>query len=364
MKILTAILITYCAINQLSAQAPTGYYSPASGKTGSALRIALHNIIKGHSEQTYGGLWTAYYTTDKKPGTSLVWDIYSDVPGGTAPYNYTLGSDQCTSVSASDEGDCYNREHTWPKSKYSSNMPMYTDLWIVYPTDAIVNGKRSNYPYGEISSPTWTSENNSKLGMNTYDGAPATICFEPIDSFKGDIARSYFYVSTRYYSEDGGWSNWEMANGADLKPWAKQMLLEWHHMDPVSQKEIDRNNAVYVIQHNRNPFIDHPEMADCIFGSADCTGLLSIENGKEENEIKIFPNPATESINIEMSYANSSSWDITTKYTITDYLGKVYGKGKLLGITNIIDVQNLPKGMYIIQITSREKSLTQKFVKQ
>ncbi len=364
MKKITTIFIVFCAINQLSAQAPVGYYTPAIGKTGSALRIALHNIIKDHTEQTYGGLWTAYYTTDKKPGTSLVWDIYSDVPGGTAPYNFTLGSDQCSSSFPSDEGECYNREHTWPKSKYSSNMPMYTDLWIVYPTDAIVNGKRSTYPYGEITSPTWTSENNSKLGMNTYAGAPATLCFEPIDSFKGDIARSYFYVSTRYYSEDGGWSNWEMANGADLKPWAKQMLLEWHHMDPVSQKEIDRNNAVYAIQKNRNPFIDHPEMADCIFGTADCTGLLSIENGKIENEVEVFPNPATASLNIKLTNVNTSSWNFATKYIISDCLGKVYKEGLIKEKANTLDIQDLPKGLYFIQIFTAEKTMAEKFVKQ
>lgn len=295
--LLAAILISFLS-NESFAQIPAGYYDIAIGKTGNDLKIALHNTIKGHHALSYSELWGAYNTTDKIPSTSKIWDIYSNNPGGTTAYTFTYSSDQCGGSTPSSEGGCYNREHSFPQSLFDGNMPMYTDLWIVYPTDAYVNGKRGNYPYGEVNVHTWISTNGSKLGSNAYPGAPTTMAFEPHDSFKGDIARSYFYLATRYYSQDASWNTWEMSNGADLKPWAKAMLLSWHHLDPVSQKEIDRNNAIYHIQDNRNPFIDHPEFADCIFGTSDCRSLLSTDDFNPENFYNIYPNPAQDYISI------------------------------------------------------------------
>jgi hypothetical protein len=141
---------------------------------------------------------------------------------------------------------------------------MYSDLFALYPTDAHVNGNRGNYPYGEVASPEWTSLNGSERGICSCPGYSGLV-FEPIDAFKGDIARTYFYMSTRYYTEDASWPGSPMTDGAELLPWAASMLLEWHVEDPVSQKEVDRNGAVYVLQRNRNPFIDRPEFAVQIF---------------------------------------------------------------------------------------------------
>ncbi len=244
------------------AQIPPGYYDTAEGLNGDDLRLALHNIIDDHNVQSYSSLWTHFQSTDKKPNNK-VWDMYSDVPGGTPPYEYTFGSDQCGNYGG--EGDCYNREHSWPKSWFNNTSPMNSDMFHLYPTDGYVNGMRSNYPFGEVSNATWTSQNGSKRGtMNAY-GFSGTV-FEPIDEYKGDFARTYFYMSTRYYTEDSGWDNNDMVDGADLKDWAVDMLLAWHEADPVSEKETDRNNAVYDIQNNRNPFIDYPEWADCVWG--------------------------------------------------------------------------------------------------
>ncbi len=143
---------------------------------------------------------------------------------------------------------------------------MYTDLFIIYPTDVRVNNFRSNYPYGEVGSPTWTSLNGSKLGSSSYPGYSGTV-FEPIDEYKGDFARSYFYMGARYFGEDGSWAGSPQVDGAQLVPWAEAMMLEWHLADPVSTKEIDRNDAVYDIQHNRNPFIDRPDFVLKVYGS-------------------------------------------------------------------------------------------------
>ncbi len=240
----------------LSAQIPAGYYSDAQGKKGQQLREALGQIIRnGHVELSYTDLWTAFEHTDVRNGNE-VWDIYSDVPGGTPPYTYYYGgSDQCGTYSA--EGDCYNREHSFPKSWFNDEYPMYTDLFHIYPTDGYVNGRRSNYPYGEVSNPSWTSLNGSKLGPCSFPGYSGTV-FEPIDEYKGDLARSYFYMLTRYYDQISSWSS-DMLSGDDFSPWAREMLLKWAEQDPVSQKEINRNDSIYKLQGNRNPFIDHPE---------------------------------------------------------------------------------------------------------
>ena len=169
MKKLYLILVLIITAVTLNAQ-PQGYYDGTEGLRGEALRAALHTIINnedapGHSANlSYSGLWSAYYQTDKKPGTNYVWDIYSDRPGGTTPYNYVLGSDQCGNYS--EEGDCYNREHIWAQSWTNDDGIEKTDLHQVFPTDGYVNNKRGNYAFGEVASGsgTWISENGSKLG--------------------------------------------------------------------------------------------------------------------------------------------------------------------------------------------------------
>ena len=148
-------------------------------------------------------------------------------------------------ASGRQEGEGYTREHSWPKSWFGGEVtPMYSDLFALYPTDAHVNGNRGNYPLGEVASPEWTSLNGGERGPCSYPGYSG-IVFEPIDEFKGDLARTYFYMSTRYYTEDASWPGSPMTDGAELLPWAAEMLLEWHTEDPVSQKEIDRNGAIY-----------------------------------------------------------------------------------------------------------------------
>jgi len=261
-KLFSAFIFTTFLI----ADIPPGYYDDAQGLDGEPLRLALHNIIDDHIPQSYSSLYGHFQSTDAK-SDGTVWDMYSDVPGGTPPYIYNFTSaDQCGNYSG--EGDCFNREHSWPKSWFNESMPMNTDLFHIYATDGYVNGMRSNHPYGEVESTTWTSQNGSQRGnMNSYNHNGTV--FEPIDEYKGDFARTYFYMSTRYYTEDSGWDDNDMVNGSNLKDWAVAMLMDWHLQDSVSQKEIDRNNAVYDIQENRNPFIDHPEWVGCVWGECD-----------------------------------------------------------------------------------------------
>ncbi|MBC7124761.1 MAG: endonuclease, partial [Bacteroidales bacterium] len=271
-RALTLGLLILTLSVKILAQIPDGYYATAEGKTGAELKTALYNIIKNHTVISYDGLWTAFQYTDKK-SNGKVWDMYSDKPGQTPPYEFTFVTDQCGNYNS--EGDCYNREHSFPKSWFNDASPMYSDLFHLYPTDGYVNNRRSNYIFGEVTSVTWTSLNGSKLGTSTASGTTLTV-FEPIDEYKGDFARTYFYMATRYENLIATWASYNTEAKAILdgttypayKEWYITLLLKWNQQDPVSQKEIDRNNVVYSsYQHNRNPFIDHPEYAQLIWGS-------------------------------------------------------------------------------------------------
>ena len=252
-KAFVALLLLALTSMSLMAQIPSGYYNNANGKTGSELKVALHNIIKGHHKVSYAGLLNAFVYTDCD-ANNKIWDIYSN-------YRYELTDN---GESFSQEGQGWNREHTWPQSWFNGEEMPRCDLFHVYPTDGYVNSQRSNYPYGEVNNPIYTSGNGSKLGPCVTAGYAGRV-FEPVDEYKGDIARSYFYMSVRYYSEDDEWASSEMTNKSEIQSWAMSMLLRWSDEDPVSAKEIARNNAVYGYQNNRNPFIDHPEYARMIW---------------------------------------------------------------------------------------------------
>lgn len=240
------------------AEVPAGYYDAAVGKSGEALQKSLSTIISNATDVGYDGLWNLYRTTDKR-ADGKVWDMYSDVT------DYTFGTDQCGSYSS--EGDCYNREHSVPKSWFSERSPMKSDVWHVYPTDGKINGMRSNNPFGEVGSGASSSRNGfSQWGSCVTPGYTGTV-FEPNDEYKGDFARTYFYFATRYQSQINNWGGIFISTYPHIVQWQLDMLLRWHELDPVSQKELDRNDAVYASkQGNRNPFIDYPELVDLIFG--------------------------------------------------------------------------------------------------
>lgn len=267
---ITAFLI--CWISAAFSQIPPGYYDDASGLYGEELRAALQQIINNHEVQTNASLWQHFQSADSKMN-GKVWDMYSDVPGGTPAFEFTFVVDQCGNYSG--EGDCFNREHSFPQSWYNDFAPMSTDLFHLYPTDAWVNAQRGNWPFGTVNNASWTSSNGSKRGSCSFPGYSGTV-FEPIDEYKGDFARSYFYMLTRYMNLVSSWET-PMLEGNTFSGWANAMLLQWNFLDPVSQKEIDRNNVVYSIQGNRNPYIDRPEFVQYVWD----TGVsITLETAK------------------------------------------------------------------------------------
>jgi endonuclease I len=320
---------------------PAGYYSPAEGLTGTGLQQTLHDIIKNHTVRTYGDLWVDFTSTDKK-SDGKVWDMYSDIPGGIPAYSYVFITDQCGSDNGP-EGYCYNREHSFPKSWFNDGFPMYTDLYHIYPTDYQVNSQRGNYPFGVTNSPTWTSTNGGKLGPSSYPGYSG-IVFEPINEYKGDFARTYFYMAVRYYGEDSGWIGSDMVTGSQLKPWALNMLMGWDLNDPVSQKEKDRNNAVFLIQGNRNPFIDNPGFTDLIWGTQSVTE--DMDNVKER--IRIWPNPADDLVNVELSERFPENYNVR----IADATGRIVFEKSVLGKPVTLNISNISNGFFIMIITS------------
>lgn len=268
MKKLTTILFGLL-FSVAFAQAPANYYNGTDGLTGATLKSKLAQIITaGSIDNGYDGLYNGYPTTDSDhfyENDNSVLDMYSENPTGTDPYTYRHGIKKCGNYSV--EGDCYNREHVVPQSFFNERSPMRGDIHFVRPTDGKVNGMRSNYPFAMVNNPSFTSRNGTKVGPSSSPGFGGSSC-EPIDEFKGDIARMIFYFVTRYESQLGSFSTGNMLGSTlGLAAWEKDVLLAWSIQDPVSPSEIERNNAAFVFQKNRNPFIDHPEWVQLIWGT-------------------------------------------------------------------------------------------------
>lgn len=259
------------------------YYQSLNNKSGADLWDAVHAVtLVGYSSLGYNGLWTAYKTTDVYPAghpkEGQIWDMYSNC-------EFTYGTDKCGSYK--NICDCYNREHSIPQSWWGGGTSdQGCDIFHLVPTDGKVNSERSNWAFGEVTGTPAFQYNNSKRGTgasitieNTVAGnftasAPGTV-FEPDDQYKGDFARGYFGTLLHWTSVDMTKDQGDkMFSGTNTKAgnwgltkYGLALLLKWHRNDPVSQKEIDRNNGIQATQGNRNPFIDYPELAEYIWGA-------------------------------------------------------------------------------------------------
>lgn len=314
-----ACLLFFFIANLASwAQGPNGsgtYYQKASGYKGQSLKTALYNIINSHTTIGYSSLGNYYSQTDARSDGKL-WDMYSNTTN--YEFNKTGGN--------SGEGAGWNKEHSVPQSWFNEASPMKSDIVHVIPTDAYVNNRRSNYPYGEVSKVTWSSNNNfSKVGTCKSTLGYSGTVFEPNDEYKGDVARIYFYMVTCY---ENSVSNWTYNSNASavmagnkypaLKSWFLTMLLRWAENDPVSQKEIDRNNAVAKIQGNRNPFVDYPKLEQYIWGTCmDKAFSYDHYDGPKPIILPDIPTAiAATNITTNSFQANWIDGDNATSYTI------------------------------------------------
>lgn len=277
-------------ISTVSAQIPDGYYSTASEKTGEELKAALYNIIKGHTEYPY----TSSSSID-------VWDILKETDRDTANPDNLILIYSGLSVNAAQEynsGNGWTREHVWAKShgEFGTDPGAGTDAHHLRPENNYVNTVRNNRWFAESDEPVYY--NNQFTGC--YKGSDEWT-WEPRDEVKGDVARMIFYMATRYEGENGE-PDLEMvdyipADNNTAEPIHAKLsdLLAWNLLDTVDSFERNRNEVVFGYQHNRNPFIDHPEYATYIWDETyeeDFSPVISgitqtPENPTSEDEVEI-----------------------------------------------------------------------------
>lgn len=318
-KNIILLIVGMMASAIVCAQPQSNYYqaSALDGKCGQELELALKNIVYPHSSLDYGALWEAFQTTDPGPVDS----IPSGYTGGKTDLVYDMYAWMCQfpkfySDKNHTQTGGFNREHCVPNSWWggeSGNATAYTDLHHLLPSDGAANNAKGNFALGEYKSgfvlswPTTTQTNTRgeeyvcKDEHNHVEGEPclnnashvwknrnstqyggSSELFEPADIYKGDFARMYLYVVCAYEGELT-WKTNYMFKSDDEKhttilPWAKELLLKWHRQDPVSDKERARNNAIETLQHNRNPFIDYPELVEYIWGNKSTSSDFSLAN--------------------------------------------------------------------------------------
>lgn len=345
---------------------PSNYYSTATG-TGYVLKTQLYNIIKDHTDQGYSGLYTTYITSDKDfyyENNGTVLDMYTENPTGADVFEYTYGGSfpngtpyQDNGTGGTAEGQHYNREHLIPQSVFGSALPMYSDAHFVVPADKYVNAQRGDFPFGVVNTANNIYTNGSKRGANLnlgYSAGYSGTVFEPINEFKGDIARMLLYFATRYENLVGSWS-FPMFNGTSNQVFtsnAINILLTWSNNDPVSEREIARNNAIYARQNNRNPYIDHPEYAMNIWGSLLQNSIFEINNS-----ISVYPNPSNDNkINIETEVAIDDIQLININGQIMMEIKKP------IFTSNSYTLNNLPQGFYFLRLTSVNQIVTKKVI--
>ncbi|MDR0371210.1 MAG: endonuclease [Prevotellaceae bacterium] len=334
------------------AQAPSDYYKDAEGKSKGELKTALHDIIRKHNYLEYNSStsiwWYTYFkTTDWHPD-GYFWDMYS------------------TDRYASYDGRIQNREHCMPRSWWQLNGDYGDangDLHNLQPSNATANSAKSNYPPGEVDDIIFTNGVIKTGEGPTYSPSYRGALFEPADEYKGDFARIYMYMVTCYEDFRSRWTSLGVRTMLTKTAYptfssnAAELLLKWHRNDPVSTKETDRNDAVYGIQGNRNPFVDNPELAEYIWGNKT-NGKWGIQ-GVFYEDFAISVNKEGTRLTV---HAAASDGDMLT-YQIFSIEGSLVDSQKINAYHNAIDISSLNNGMYILAVYLNNYRYTAKFYK-
>lgn len=366
----------------LFGQVPVGYYNETEGLEGYILKTKLFNIIKDFNVQSYGNLKYLYQNNSSKNGfkdkyyenDNTVLDIYSENPTGPDPYNFdpywSMGSGNA-------EGDAFNREHLIPQSYFNEESPMRSDAFHIWPTDSKVNGWRDNYPHGKVANAGSAVPCNSgatnipcktkngsligKFSQNLYIKV-----FEPIDEFKGDIARAYFYFATCYqnrmndfytHSNAAVGAMFDGSNDHVFNQIFLDMLIQWHIMDPVSQREHDINDLIYYdYQGNRNPYIDHPEFVQRIWGGEMSVNDIQYQDRKD---VLVYNSSKSEVVlklrNLEKTIEKISVYDLS---------GRLISTFNNPFQQNEVKINQLEKGTYIVKAEGKKLEFNTKIVIQ
>ena len=350
------LLIFLLSAMALLAQAPSGYYNAAMGKQKDALKTALHEIIKGHTQLRYLSMPTYFQKTDWHPATDnypngYYWDMYSD--------------NKFTSWT----GSSMNREHSLPKSWFGikggeeDSAPIGSDIHNLFPSNSNVNTEKSNYALGIAGNSVILSQYNSrcKVGQNTFPGYNGII-FEPSDEFKGDFARTFMYMVTRYEDYDRTWQSTGTSSMLQqnkypvFNNYAVNLLLQWHRNDPVSEKEIVRNNEAYKLQKNRNPFVDFPVLAEYIWGEFKGSVWNGGTGEPEDETLRIKYNNESKSIEFDIQETENST------YAIYNAQGE-RKEFRRMPQNKTISIAEYQNGIYIVSVYTANVRKTAKFVK-
>ena len=350
----------------VSAAIPLGYYSTLEGKATADLKTELHNIICQDTTHylKYGAgtgyTWQGFYSTDRDQSNNEVIDMYSDSARFFVPNYVALGYKGF--------GMTIQIEHSVPKSWWGCDIDhadcAARDLNHMYPSDGKYNDYKSDNPLGVVTGLLAHTNGVSKIGIGNYPGYTGTV-FEPSDQFKGDFARSYFYIATAYQHYVNKWVlsapgiMMEADTYPTLKPWAIELLLQWSRLDPVSDKERSRVENVFAIQKNRNPFIDYPQLAEYIWGNMKDSvfhfnAIAGIEN-QISRKLSISPNPARDHIQLNFGQ-NEGSFH----YSIYSMTGSVALSGNTASTT--ISVSDLKSGVYSCVVETGSEKLVSKLI--
>ncbi len=256
----TLVLMAALTCLGASAAIPDGYYSSLNGKSGQALKDAIHELAIRHTTLSYGSLWAYFAETDcRDDDNSKVWDMYSD-----KTYYFRGGTSGVYGM---------HKEHSLPKSWWggydeTQGYAGYTDINHLYPSDGDANMAKSNHPLGEVSTASFDNGVTKVGSPKTGQGGGSNSVFEPDDRYKGDFARTYFYMACAYQHYTWKYT-YMLTNNSwkSLNDWSIDLLCRWARNDAVSDKEVSRNDAVQKHQNNRNPFIDFPELFEYIWGN-------------------------------------------------------------------------------------------------
>jgi endonuclease I len=350
----------------------------------------LHNLINPHTLQfysNYGPLFAAtYYTRDTTANQRVITCVYSGLNKVyTEPFDWT--------------GNDFSREHTYCHSWMPTtndpnfqNRPEYNDYHLLTPTNqTLVNAIRSNYPLGVVTQAPGTLGYSSYLGAKLGTNASGQKVYEPRDADKGDAARCMLYQTICYTgvaytgpvnttTSYGGtstagtniWSLPSVCYNTNVNyPQDQNILKLWNTQDPPDNFEMGRNDYVDSLQHNRNPFIDHPEYVCNIdfstmtyLSTANCGTTGVSEMNQNNDAISFAPNPSNG--NFVVNYTASKSQKVTMK--LVDMVGRIVYSNQIEVIvgmnSNEINVLNLSKGIYTVEIVSETTKETQKLVIQ
>ncbi len=376
---LCSVVVGLLLVGIVSADIPAGYYAEAQGLSDSLLRQALYDTIRGGVRIHYGtqgytypdqvyypGTWNCFPQTDVR-ADGTVWDMYSN----TKRYFPHDGGSAC----GLEIEHCLPKSWWgWTKSDTASSKRAYQDLYILNPSDGSANGNKSNYPPGHVVK--GDKFDNGSFRMDKANSSQyGWICFEPAEEYRGDFARTYFYVATAYADLPFGAGNAELQRYLTdstylvFKPWLVEVLLDWHRADPVSEKERRRAETVFSIQGNRNPYIDYPELVEYIwgnkkgqavdFGALVCTADSSYIPNEDFTNFEAFAPTDITSIGFTARWS-----DFDTDYTLDVYQRSYTGHNDTIvnmpamGTTFINNADNVKTGGRVSSTAAGTNAIT------